>query len=103
MQTKERIDWGSLATYTPNRKEPVYNWLYYKEGFSKQLVMKILDVFGAREGQLVLDPFCGSGTTCVAALVTGRHYVGLDNNEDYVQLSSERLEKAKALNRKKVV
>jgi len=51
-------------------------------------------------GDVVLDPFCGSGTTCVAALETGRNYVGLDNNEEYVRLARERMEKAKAMNRK---
>lgn len=80
MQTKERIDWGSLATYTPNKKEPVYNWLYYKEGFSKHLVMKILDVFGAREEHVVLDPFCGVGTTMLACRERGIDSIGFDVN-----------------------
>ncbi|MCK4438071.1 site-specific DNA-methyltransferase, partial [Candidatus Bathyarchaeota archaeon] len=43
------------------------------------------------EGDMVLDPFCGSGTTCIAALKTGRHYVGFDINEDYVKLARERI------------
>jgi site-specific DNA-methyltransferase (adenine-specific) len=40
---------------------------------------------------VVLDPFCGSGTTCVAALKTGRHFVGFDINEDYVNLARMRI------------
>ena len=43
------------------------------------------------EGDVVLDPFCGSGTTCVAALTTNRHYIGFDNNEEYVKLARERI------------
>ena len=42
-------------------------------------------------GDTVLDPFIGSGTTAVAALMLNRHYVGIDTNEDFVKLSEERL------------
>ena len=39
----------------------------------------------------VLDPFIGSGSTAVAALRLGRHYIGIDTNPEYVELSHERL------------
>ena len=42
-------------------------------------------------GDTVLDPFIGSGTTAVAALMLNRHYVGIDTNLDFVNLSEERL------------
>ena len=41
--------------------------------------------------QLVLDPFCGSGSTLVAAHSTGRRYIGFDNDEECVRTASERL------------
>lgn len=44
------------------------------------------------EGDLVVDPFCGSGTTCVAAKSVGRSFVGIDVSEDAVRLSRQRLE-----------
>ena len=40
---------------------------------------------------LVLDPFLGSGTTAVAAVETGRHYVGFDTESDYITLAEERI------------
>lgn len=43
------------------------------------------------EGDLVLDPFCGSGTTLVAAKLLGRKYIGLDVSPDAVQLTEGRL------------
>lgn len=43
------------------------------------------------EGDVVLDPFCGSGTTCIAALKTNRRYLGFDVNEEYVRLSRARI------------
>ena len=44
------------------------------------------------EGDIVLDPFIGSGTTAVAAKELGRHYVGIDINEDYCRLAEARLQ-----------
>jgi len=46
-----------------------------------------------KEGDLVLDPFVGSGTTCVAAKQLCRNYVGIDTLEDFVHLAYQRLEK----------
>ena len=42
---------------------------------------------------LVLDPFCGSGTTGVAARKLGRKFIGLEMQEDYIKISRRRLEK----------
>ncbi len=44
-----------------------------------------------KEGDLVLDPFIGSGTTAVAARKLGRNYVGIDINEDYCRLARQRV------------
>ncbi|MBM9520555.1 hypothetical protein JWG39_12085 [Desulforhopalus vacuolatus] len=44
------------------------------------------------EGDIVLDPFCGSGTTCVAAKLLGRKYIGIDKSNDAVELSISRIE-----------
>jgi site-specific DNA-methyltransferase (adenine-specific) len=41
---------------------------------------------------LILDPFCGSGTTCVAAKMLGRKYIGIDISEKYCQIARQRLE-----------
>jgi modification methylase len=43
------------------------------------------------EGELVLDPFVGSGSTAIAALRTGRHYAGYDSSADYVALAEARI------------
>jgi len=45
------------------------------------------------EGALILDPFCGSSTTGVTAKRLGRRYVGIDNQQDYIDLSIRRLAK----------
>jgi site-specific DNA-methyltransferase (adenine-specific) len=43
-------------------------------------------------GDIVLDPFNGSGTTVVAAAMLGRQYVGIDQSEEYVGFARKRLE-----------
>ena len=42
-------------------------------------------------GDLVLDPFMGSGTTAVAAVRTGRHYIGYDTDAGYVEAAQQRI------------
>jgi DNA modification methylase len=46
---------------------------------------------GSRIGDIVLDPFSGSGTTGVVAINNGRTYIGLELNPDYAQLSVDRI------------
>ena len=45
----------------------------------------------SRKGGMVLDPFCGSGTTLVAAQQLGRKYMGCDLNADAVKIAKKRL------------
>ena len=44
-----------------------------------------------KEGDIVLDPFCGSSTTGVACIKLNRAYIGIDNNAEYIELSKRRL------------
>ena len=50
----------------------------------------------AYAGDVVLDPFCGSGSAGVAAVEAGRRFVGYDIEEDYLKLARRRLRAAKA-------
>lgn len=58
--------------------------------FPVALVERCLHLF-TYTGDLVLDPFMGSGTTAVAAVQTGRHYVGYDTDPAYVRQAQERV------------
>jgi len=45
----------------------------------------------SKEGDVILDPFCGPSTTGVVAVRYNRKYIGIDNNEEYINLSIRRL------------
>lgn len=45
----------------------------------------------SKEGDLVFDPMCGSGTTCKMAALNDRNFIGCDISEEYVSISEERL------------
>ena len=62
--------------------------------FPEELPRRLIQLY-TFEGDVVLDPFCGSGTTCVAALRSKRHYVGFDNSEEYVKLSRDRIKQVR--------
>ncbi len=47
-----------------------------------------------KEGDTILDPFCGSSTTGVVAKKMKRNYIGIDNNPEFIELSRRRLENA---------
>lgn len=55
-------------------------------------IMKLISMF-SKKGMRVLDPFCGSGTTILAATNLEREGVGIDLNEQYKALALERLKK----------
>ena len=49
------------------------------------------------EARLVLDPFCGSGTTCVAAKQLGRRYIGIEIDPKWARVARERVAEAERL------
>ncbi len=55
------------------------------------LLNQILNIV-TDEGDLVVDPFCGSGTTCVSAKSLKRQFIGMDISKDAVELANSRLE-----------
>jgi site-specific DNA-methyltransferase (adenine-specific) len=61
--------------------------------FPIELPYRCIQLYTFR-GDVVLDPFIGSGTTAVAAVLTGRHFIGIDVNPEYVEISRRRVEEA---------
>ncbi len=58
--------------------------------FPVELPRRLIELYSFA-GDIILDPFCGSGTTCLAAVNTGRLYVGYELKKEYIDLSQRRL------------
>jgi site-specific DNA-methyltransferase (adenine-specific) len=58
--------------------------------FPVALPQRLIELY-TYKGDLVLDPFMGSGSTAVAAARSGRHFVGFDTDETYLALAKDRL------------
>ena len=66
------------VSYQLSKKDCLHRWLKYKEGFSAQLVKMLLNEFGIKKGDLVMDPFMGSGTTALVCCLDGINSIGYD-------------------------
>ena len=58
--------------------------------FPEELPHRLIQLYTFKE-DVVLDPFCGSGTACLSALKDGRHYIGYDIEPSYVELANQRI------------
>jgi site-specific DNA-methyltransferase (adenine-specific) len=56
-------------------------------------LMNYLVTLGSRKGDVVLDPFMGSGTTPLACVSLERKYIGIDNEQDYYEIAKARVDK----------
>jgi site-specific DNA-methyltransferase (adenine-specific) len=62
--------------------------------FPIELPYRLIQMY-SYQGDIVLDPFMGSGQTAIAALKSSRRFVGYDVNREYVDLANRRIEKFK--------
>ena len=73
----------------PSKKEKIYG----KHPTQKPLsVLERIILASTKEGDIVLDPFNGSGTTGIACLNLNRRYIGIDKEEEYLELTKIRIE-----------
>jgi len=59
--------------------------------FPEELPYRLIQLYSFK-GDIVLDPFMGSGTTAIAALKSGRKFIGYEINEEYIKLANKRIE-----------
>jgi len=55
-------------------------------------LMECLVSLVTQEGAIILDPFAGSGTTCLAAKILNRHYIGMEIDEKFASIAQKRLD-----------
>lgn len=74
--------------HAPNRQNPQKN---IHPTVKPVKLMAYLIELGCPQDGVVLDPFVGSGTTCIAAHQLGRKWIGIEINEDYVKIAKHRI------------
>ncbi|HLC68667.1 MAG TPA: hypothetical protein VJH24_02405, partial [Candidatus Bilamarchaeaceae archaeon] len=74
---QKNLELGKYFTFEPSKDKPIYNWFYYKEAFSPEIVEWALNEEQVRQGTLV-DPFCGIGTALLTAKSKGLPSMGSD-------------------------
>ncbi|HOV32845.1 MAG TPA: site-specific DNA-methyltransferase [Candidatus Hydrogenedens sp.] len=83
------------------------DWIYDEKGeFNTHKTVKplaiceyIIALTTFSKDSIVLDPFIGSGTTAVAAKRLGRKFIGIDINQEYIEIAQKRLEIAEIKDR----
>ena len=78
--------WSDISALTNNAKERCG----YPTQKPEALLERIIKA-SSNEGDLVLDPFCGSGTTCVAAKKLNRNYIGIDISNEAIDICKKRM------------
>lgn len=58
---------------------------------------------GSKEGDIILDPFMGAGTTALVAKKLNRHFVGFELNPEYIQIADKRMERELGMFHKSVI
>jgi len=61
--------------------------------FPEELAKRIIKLYSYRDN-VILDPFCGSGTVPYVAKLNGRRYIGVDIDKDYCEFASDRIDNA---------
>lgn len=98
--TGQEIDASTFGTIGSRNKRSVWEVATkpYKEAhfatYPSELIKPCI-LAGSREGDVVLDPFLGSGTTAMVALIAGRDFVGIELNPNYAAMAERRIAKFK--------
>jgi hypothetical protein len=87
----EALEYGELVTFTPNKNIPIYNWFYFKEGFSREFVLRMMDKFEVGRGDWILDPFMGVGTTLLGCRERGVDGIGIEINPLFYFIANVKL------------
>lgn len=87
LKKEEWAEWGSRAVWNIRSVQKNDD---HEAKFPVELPRRIVKLLSDKD-DIVLDCFMGSGTTAIAALMEGRHYIGIDKEKKYVQLARDNI------------
>jgi len=90
---------GTVINYNSSSREKPEDWAIKKQHpatFPDKLATDFIRCFCPENG-IVLDPMCGSGTTCKMAKINNRKFIGIDISEEYCKIAEKRLHDEKSL------
>lgn len=87
LKKEEWAEWGSRAVWNIRSVQKNDD---HEAKFPLELPRRIIKLFSDKN-DIILDCFMGSGTSAIAAISEGRHYIGIDKEEKYVQLAKENI------------
>lgn len=70
---------------------------YYPTQKPIKVMREIIEMF-SKEGELILDPFCGVGSTCIACNQLNRRFIGTELNKKYFDIANKRLSQGTLFN-----
>ena len=74
----EKPELGSFISPHKDQQIAIHNWFAFKHSFSRELTINLINHFGLKERDWVLDPFCGGGTTLLTCKELGINARGYD-------------------------
>ena len=77
---QDRVVYVSPVNFRESMVSPRHRWFPYKEGFSPSFVTRFISQYGSGNNGIILDPFCGVGTTPIVAGLKGLPSTGFDVN-----------------------
>jgi len=103
MPTVEYVFWITKERKTPKFNKKAFHYKevweippkqipYHPAPFPEELVKRCIDAT-TEKGDIVLDPFAGSGTTAVVCKQLNRNFIGIELNPEYCKIAEERLRK----------
>ena len=78
MRISNNFDLGRLMTFELSKEIPIHNWFWYKEGYAPAIVDYAIADSQVPNPNVILDPFCGVGTTLLAAKSKAISSIGID-------------------------
>jgi DNA modification methylase len=92
---RDGTDWGNRATRNRRTVWEIPTEAFPEAHFAtfpQALVLPCIQA-GSKPDDVVLDPFCGSGTTGLVALANGRRFLGIELNPDYCEMARRRIDR----------